>query len=197
MATPDSILRQIASNNPNIQAQYDPDYFNMVSGNEVGTTAKSQLLSKEDFVDPPTTDCSCAPTSSSLETSADRLAFESGSGHCIVDDFPLQKWVHVVVSQYNQVLDVYVDGQLRSSCVMPGFPAIVQDALVLCPDGGFGGMIAKVDYTNSVLTATDVAKLYVQGPESRGDSVFASVPRWVWVLLVVIVFGAIAYSLVA
>lgn len=35
-------------------------------------------------------------------------------GTCIYRAIPLQKWVHVVVSVYNQVIDIFIDGQLAS-----------------------------------------------------------------------------------
>ena len=40
---------------------------------------------------------------------------------CVVNNIPLQKWVNLVVSQYNQTMDIYLDGQLVSSCVLKGF----------------------------------------------------------------------------
>lgn len=205
------ILNEIASNNPNIPASYYPDYFNMVSGNEVpegempfmlsqnktnGNIASILGLSKEDFADAPATgSCVCPPESSAMETDADRRDFEARAGKCIVDDFPLQKWVHVVVSQYNQVLDIYIDGKLRSSCVLPGFPDIVQDDLVISPDGGFGGMISKVEYTNSILSAKDVYNIYSMGPEAQAADILSMIPTWAWVVFVILVVGVLGYSL--
>ena len=200
---PQSILDELSNNNPNIPPKYQGQYFDLISGNEVDSSTgnptmldlipKFQEMSKEHFG---TTDTKCAcPETSVLETEADRTAFEANAGKCVVDDFPLQKWVHVVVCQYNQVLDIYVDGRLRSSCVMPGFPAIVQEDLVISPDGGFSGMISKVEYTNSMLSAKDVYDIYSQGPEGKKEGIVAQIPNWAWLILVVVVIGALAYSL--
>lgn len=43
-------------------------------------------------------------------------------GTCVAKMVPLQKWVSVIVSVYNQVVDIYIDGQLSSSCVLQVFP---------------------------------------------------------------------------
>lgn len=205
------ILAEISTNNPNIPATYDNQFFSMVSGNTVsdaeGHDSRGMLapqavpfngieLTKEHFGATDGAACAC-PEASVKETDADRKAFEDSCGKCVVPDFPLQKWVHVVVCQYNQVLDIYIDGKLKSSCVLPGFPDVVQENLVLCPDEGFSGMISKVSYSNTIYTAKDVAELYREGPESMPGNIMDSVPTWGWVLLVVFVLGAIGWSVFA
>ena len=66
------------------------------------------------------------PVENKAVSESERQAFEDKCGKCFVEDFPLQKWVHVVISQYNQLLDIYVDGKLRSSCVMPRFQCLLK-----------------------------------------------------------------------
>lgn len=202
------ILAEISTNNPNIPATYDGKFFSMVSGNTVADPSAQGMLmaqtvpfagielTKEHFGATDSASCAC-PEAAVKETDADRKAFEDSCGKCVVQDFPLQKWVHVVVCQYNQVLDIYVDGKLKSSCVLPGFPDVVQENLVLCPDEGFSGMISKVSYSNTIYTAKDVADLYREGPESMPGNIADSVPTWGWVLLVVLILGAIAWSVFA
>lgn len=202
------ILAEISTNNPNIPATYDNKFFSMVSGNTVADPNTQGMLlpqavpfngielTKEHFGATDGAACAC-PEAGVKETDADRKAFEDSCGKCVVPDFPLQKWVHVVVCQYNQVLDIYIDGKLKSSCVLPGFPDIVQENLVLCPDEGFSGMLSKVSYSNTIYTAKDVADLYREGPESMAGNIMDSVPTWGWVLLVVLVLGAIGWSVFA
>lgn len=199
---PQSVLNEIANNNPNIPPTYQDEYFDLISGNELSGQEGSQQLaitgalasiSKENF-GTADTKCDC-PETSVLETESDRKAFEDKAGKCVVEDFPLQKWVHVVVSQYNQVLDVYIDGKLKSSCVLPGFPAVAQDDLVISPDGGFSGMISKVEYTNSVLSAKDVMEIYSQGPEGKPESFLSSIPTWAWIISAIIILSIIAWTL--
>jgi len=199
------ILDAISTNNPNIPASYDGQFFSMVSGNEVDMPVQQQNLVaqnvvsevvKENFGVNDSATCAC-PEAGVKESDADRKAFEDSCGKCVVPDFPLQKWVHVVVCQYNQVLDIYIDGKLKSSCVLPGFPDVVQENLVLCPDEGFSGMISKVSYSNTIYTAKEVNDLYREGPEGVPEGILSQVPTWGWVLLVVIILGAIAWSMFA
>lgn len=83
---------------------------------------------------------------------------------CVIKDFPLQKWTHVVISVNNNVSDVYIDGQLNSSCVFDGFPVVNTDDLYFSLDGGYDGGIAKVVFVNGSLNHGEVYDLYLEGP---------------------------------
>lgn len=115
---------------------------------------------------------------------------------CQVPNFPLQKWVHVVVSQYNQSLDVFVDGHLASSCPLPGFPAISTDNMVLSPDGGFSGRIARVTYSNTSLSAAEVQAVYQQGPDSNYKPIRQRVPMWAMVVVVLAILLLVALTVI-
>jgi hypothetical protein len=198
--TPEDILAKLSENNPKVPNVYDPNFFELVSGNEVpgAKHSEGQTIALEGFQDTTTTTtapCDCGPTRDNGDTS-DRAAFEKNVGKCMVTDFPLQKWVHVVVSQYNQVVDIYIDGKLKSSCVLPRFPDIVQDDLILSPNDGFSGQMSKVEYINSALTADRVYDLYTQGPTPSSGGLLANIPNWVWIVLAILVIGVIVYTLV-
>lgn len=121
-----------------------------------------------------------------------RDEWKASTASCQVPDFPLQKWVHVVISQYNQVLDLYIDGHLASSCPMPGFPAISTDGLSLCPDGGFSGRISRVTYSNTSLSASDVHSIYTSGPDSSYKPIRQGIPMWVIGVVLVAILLAVA-----
>jgi hypothetical protein len=144
-------------------------------------------------------DCDCDGSSKTGETDAERTAFEESCGKCFVEDFPLQKWVHLVVSQYNNVIDIYVDGKLRSSCSLPGFPDPGTGSLVLSPEGGYSGQMSSVVYVNSAMSQGDVYKMYAQGPDGarNGGGVMGKlrgVPTWVYAVVVLMVIAAVTYS---
>jgi hypothetical protein len=143
--------------------------------------------------------CDCDGSSKSGETDAERTAFEENCGKCFVEDFPLQKWVHLVVSQYNNVIDIYVDGKLRSSCSLPGFPDPGTGSLVLSPEGGYSGQMSSVVYVNSAMSQGDVYKMYSQGPDGarNGNGVLAklrSMPTWVYVVVILMIIAVVANS---
>jgi hypothetical protein len=150
----------------------------------------------DQFADAP---CECDDNTSTNESVEERKAFEESCGKCFVENFPLQKWVHLVISQYNNVLDIYVDGKLRSSCSLPGFPDVTTDNLVLSPDGGFSGQVGSTVYYNTALSANDVYKVYIKGPEgSRNTGIIerlTSIPTWVYAVVIVMILALIGYSI--
>lgn len=115
-------------------------------------------------------------------------------GTCVYKMIPLQKWVHVIVSVYNQVVDIYIDGQLASSCVLKGFPAISTDDVNITPDGGFSGQISRVVFSNTAMTVPNARDLYYAGPVPT-DSLFSMIPSWVWYGIVLLIVVAVIYSI--
>ena len=114
-------------------------------------------------------------------------------GTCVYKMIPLQKWVHVVVSVYNQVVDIYIDGQLGSSCVLKGFPAVSTDDVNITPNGGFAGQISRVSFLNTAMTVEKSRDIYYDGPV-KTDSIFSMIPNWVWYGIILLIIVAIAYS---
>ena len=114
-------------------------------------------------------------------------------GTCMVKMIPLQKWVNIIVSVYNQIIDIYIDGLLSSSCVLKGFPAISTDDANITPDGGFSGKIARVVFSNTAMTVKHAKDIYYSGPVAS-TSLFAMIPNWVYWSILIIIIIAIGYS---
>jgi hypothetical protein len=112
---------------------------------------------------------------------------------CVIENLPLQKWVNLVVSQYNQVIDVYLDGQLVSSCVLKGFPEVREEGVVLCPDGGFDGQISRLAFYNTALTQEKAYQIYRAGGSFSGDLV-SNIPEWLYGVVGVVVLALIVYA---
>jgi hypothetical protein len=194
----------------NIANHYNSSFYNnVINTNEVEQKTNS-IVEKEMKHNPELdvvleqfgstdSDCDCDGSSRNGETDAERTAFEESCGKCFVEDFPLQKWVHLVVSQYNNVIDIYVDGKLRSSCSLPGFPDPGTGSLVLSPEGGYSGQMSSVVYVNSAMTQGDVYKMYAQGPDGARNSngimgKLSGIPTWVYAVVVLMIIAAVAYS---
>jgi hypothetical protein len=59
---------------------------------------------------------------------------------CVVDNISIQKWVNIIVSLYNLTLDIYIDGKLVRTCILPGVPKNNNNsAIQITPGGGFRG----------------------------------------------------------
>jgi hypothetical protein len=65
----------------------------------------------------------------------------------MVANVPIQKWVNVLISTYGRSLDIYIDGKLVRTCVLPGVARIESSTPVyITPNGGFAGWTAKFQY---------------------------------------------------
>ncbi len=89
----------------------------------------------------------------------------TGSTHtCNVANVPIQKWVNVIVSLYGRTLDVYIDGKLVRTCVLPGVAKIANNAPVyVTPLGGFSGYTANIHYYSDALNPQEAYNIYRQG----------------------------------
>jgi hypothetical protein len=114
-------------------------------------------------------------------------------GTCVARMIPLQKWVNVIVSIYNQIIDIYIDGQLASSCVLKGFPALSTSNVDITPDGGFSGQISRVAFSNTAMTVQRAKEIYYDGPIPT-DSIFSMIPTWAYYLVAFIIIALIIGS---
>lgn len=103
-------------------------------------------------------------------TSASSCADNSGTNYnsCDIKNFPLQKWVNLNVSLRNSSLDVFLNGELHKSCILPGAPIMNNGDLYVCKSkeshGGFNGYISNFVYTNKALSADSIYNTYKKGP---------------------------------
>lgn len=66
---------------------------------------------------------------------------------CNVTNVPIQKWVNLMVSVFNKTMDVYMDGKLVRTCMLPGLPRLDSMAdLAITPAGGFSGFTSKLQF---------------------------------------------------
>ena len=117
-------------------------------------------------------------------------------GTCKAQMIPLQKWVNVIVSVYNQIVDIYIDGQLTSSCVLKGFPDVSTDNVDITPDGGFNGNISRVNFMNTAMTVQNARNIYYNGPIVT-QSFYSMIPSWVWWTILILVIIALLYAFLA
>ncbi len=83
---------------------------------------------------------------------------------CNVKNFPLQKWVNLIISLYGRTLDIYIDGKLVRTCVLPGVAKINQDAnIVVTPNGGFSGVTTNFQYWNDATNPQQAYNIYKDG----------------------------------
>jgi hypothetical protein len=85
---------------------------------------------------------------------------------CDINTFDLQKWVQVTVTLNNQTCDVYLDGKLARSCILPSYYKVDPNGvkLSLTDKKGFAGYISNVSAYNYALNPEQVWRLYMNGP---------------------------------
>jgi hypothetical protein len=110
------------------------------------------------------------PSSTSGSTGSSEPAPSSNDGSatdstytCTVPDVPLQTWFCVGVSLDSRNLDVYLNGKLVRSCVLPAVPKPVTGDLQIMPNGGFSGKVIDVYHYSRSLVPSDVSSFCAKG----------------------------------
>jgi len=94
---------------------------------------------------------------------------------CDVMDIDLQRWINLTISVNGRVVDVYMDGKLTRSCVLPDLPLASQDktqSLSLGGPLGFSGYFGTTQFSGSALSPDKIYSLYQAGPYPGTDSGF-------------------------
>ena len=77
---------------------------------------------------------------------------------------PIQKWVNLFFSVYGRTLDVYIDGKLVRTSILPGTAKIAPNAnIYLTPNGGFNGWTSKLQYWNTASNPQMAWDTYMAG----------------------------------
>jgi hypothetical protein len=88
---------------------------------------------------------------------------------CDIQSIDLQKWVQITIVLNNKTCDVYLDGKLARSCILPSFYKVDKSnmALRIAEYGGFGGHVSNFSAYNYALNPEQVWKLYMSGPGAQ------------------------------
>jgi Concanavalin A-like lectin/glucanases superfamily len=93
---------------------------------------------------------------------------------CSVSNVPVQKWVNLILSVYGRTMDLYIDGKLVRTCLLPGIASVNNNAdIYVTPAGGFNGWTSKLQYYPNSLNPQDAWNIYAQG-YSNWSSMFSS-----------------------
>jgi len=95
---------------------------------------------------------------------------------CNVANVPLQKWVNLIISAYGRSLDVYIDGKLVRTCVLPGVSKVDGTTPVfITPNGGFSGFTSTFQYWAESCDPQKAWDIYKKG---YGGSVFGNLGKY-------------------
>ena len=83
---------------------------------------------------------------------------------CVIRNFPLQRWVNLIISLNGRTLDVYFDGKLVRTCVLPDVAKVISDADVnVTPNGGFSGWTSNLQFWSNPLNPQEAYNVYKAG----------------------------------
>jgi hypothetical protein len=95
---------------------------------------------------------------------------------CNVTNVPLQKWVNLLISTYGRSLDVYIDGKLVRTCVLPGVAKVDTSTNVyVTPRGGFSGWTSLFQYWPNSTDPQTAWNIYKKG---YGGSLFGNLGKY-------------------
>lgn len=81
-----------------------------------------------------------------------------------ITNFPLKKWVNLVIRVENTILDVYVNGTITTRKICEAVPKQNYDNINICANGGFNGNLSNLIYYNYALSVFQINNLVVAGP---------------------------------
>ncbi len=93
---------------------------------------------------------------------------------CSVPNVPLQKWFAVALSVSGRNVDIYLDGLLVRSCLLPGVPRAPEGSLSIMPDGGFSGNVVDLYHYSRSLVPADVQKFAAAGTKATAYNALPS-----------------------
>jgi hypothetical protein len=92
---------------------------------------------------------------------------------CSVANVPIQRWVNLMISVYGRTLDIYINGKLVRTCVMPGVAVVDSNAsLYVTPSGGFSGWTSRFQYFPDSSNPQKAYDIYRKG---YGGSMFGNI----------------------
>ena len=114
--------------------------------------------------EPTSTDTSSSSSSSSSTTGTTTTSNSTMIHRCAVANIPIQKWVNLLVSVYGRSIDIYIDGKLVRTCVLPGVANIDSNAPVyITPNGGFSGWTSTFQYFPNAIDPQTAWNIYEAG----------------------------------
>jgi len=92
---------------------------------------------------------------------------------CDIQDIDMQRWLNITCVVSSRVVDIYYDGKLNRSCVLPGpvvgssgnTPQYANTSVA----GGFNGYLNSIFFASSVLTPDRIYSIYQAGPGGNSN----------------------------
>jgi hypothetical protein len=104
-----------------------------------------------------------------LATATEASASQGNPPVCDIPEIDLQRWIHLAVSINGRIMDVYMDGKLARSCILPDIPVASEAGNQGVYAGGFPGYVSGIKFRAYALTPDRVYAEYQAGPYSSSN----------------------------
>jgi hypothetical protein len=82
---------------------------------------------------------------------------------CTVENVPIQSWFAVSLTVFQRNVDIYINGKLVKSCVLPGIPKPALGNATIGGSKGYSGSLCGLTVTPGQLVPGDAANFYAAG----------------------------------
>lgn len=103
------------------------------------------------------------PTTQEAGSAEPGVSATGDSFLCSVENVPLQSWFAVSITVFQRNMDIYINGRLVKSCVLPGIPKPAVGDVILNDNDGFSGSICNVNGYNVMLNPDDAKSFHTKG----------------------------------
>lgn len=93
---------------------------------------------------------------------------------CDISKIDMQRWIQVTVVLNGKTCDVYLDGKLERSCVLPSYYKVdpTGQSVKMMDKGGFDGYISSVSTYNYSLNPATIYNMYMAGPSGPASNIW-------------------------
>jgi hypothetical protein len=98
-----------------------------------------------------------------------------------IPNFPMNKWVHVLIRNTNNALDVYINGALAKRHILSSVPKQNNGNVYVSSNGGFSGNLSDLRYFNYALSPGKIISITNGGPNlkaNKNNTTMGSVPPY-------------------
>ena len=84
-----------------------------------------------------------------------------------VPNFPMNKWVNIVIRVMDNALDVYINGSLSTRHILSSVPKQNYGDVYVGSNGGFSGTLSNLRYYNYALQPPEILDITNKGPNLK------------------------------
>lgn len=84
-----------------------------------------------------------------------------------IPNIPFMKWIHISLRLQNKILDVYINGTLKSRVSFQNVPKQNYGDVFVSQNGGFNGQISNLRYFDRALNAFQLSNIAMSGPNLK------------------------------